>query len=387
MTTKNKTFGSLCLAVCLLAGLFCADAAFATVLNFPLHYQEKDQWCWDATSQAILEYYGVGETQTQIAAYGTPGTANTWNYLYGTETDPPPVRNGVDLILHYFAGLTSTHYTRYLSQGAVLQQINSLRPVAIRWGWNDDMSTGHILAIKGIAGNTVYLMDPWDGDVEIASYNWVVKSPGTGGHTWTHSLTIANAPPQNIATIDNPFSYSITTTGATAGADLESVGAAMPTATGVAYGKREYPAINGAKQCTVPVSSTTGGFYVNLRGLAANTIYHFRGYATSPAGTAYSADATFTTVPGPPTVTAATAIRAFGFTAHWKAPSGNAPINYYNLDVATDPGFTNVIQQFSLSGTYLAVTVSSKGKYYYRVSAVNAGGTGAYSGTISVAVH
>ena len=68
MITKTKPRMSLCLAACLLAGLLCADVAFATVLTVPQEWQEQDQWCWDATSQAILQFYGVSKTQTQIAA-------------------------------------------------------------------------------------------------------------------------------------------------------------------------------------------------------------------------------------------------------------------------------------------------------------------------------
>jgi hypothetical protein len=386
MTTTKKSFGSLCLAVGLLACLLCADAALATILNVQMCYQEQDQWCWAATSQAILEYYGVIETQTEIADYGTPGTPDTWNYLYGTETDPTqPERNGVDLILDHFAGLTTTRYTHSLVQTAVSKQINILRPIAIRWLWNGTTS-GHILAIRGIAGNNVYLMDPWNGDAEIASYNWVVSSGGAGGHTWTHSLTIGNAPAQSIPIIDTPVSYSITSAGATTGATIESPGAALPTASGVAYGINAYPTVNGTKVSTVP-TVTSGAFVVNLRGLTSNTIYHYRGYATNAAGPAYTVDSTFTTLPGAPKAAAATAVTSSGFIAHWKAPSGNAPILSYDLQVATDPGFEDVIENYAVSGLSLTVTVPSKGKYYYRVRAENAGGTGAYSGTIAVNVR
>jgi hypothetical protein len=363
MTTKKKTFASLCLAVCLPACLLCADAAFATVLNVQQHYQEKSQWCWDATSQAILEFYGIIQTQTAIAEYGTPDSENIPNNLINNGTDP--VRNSVAS-----------------SEPEVLKQIDSLRPIAIRWGW--DSGGGHILAIRGIAGSTLYLMDPWDGNAQISTYLWVVRGDST--HTWTHSLTMNTSPSETIATIVDPFSSSITTDEAKAGATMQSPGTTLPTATGVAYGLHINPTITGLRAATIP-ASTGGTFSVTLRGLAANTIYHYRAYATGIAGTAYSQDSTFTTVPDAPEATAATAITATGFTAHWRAPSGDAPINYYNLYVATDIGFTDVIQNPSVSGTSRTVTVPNAGRYYYRVSAVTAGRTSANSETVAVNVR
>ena len=137
MITKTKPSMSICLAACLLAGLLCADVAFATVLTVPQKWQEQDQWCWDATSQAILQFYGVSKTQTQIAAYGTPGSANTWNYLYGVESDPPPMRYGVDCILNNFAGLTAT------GQGAALSKaVRDEADKFIAAGWHP-VGMGH----------------------------------------------------------------------------------------------------------------------------------------------------------------------------------------------------------------------------------------------------
>ena len=102
----------------------------------------------------------------------------------------------------------------------------------------------------------------------------------------------------------------------------------------------------------------------------------------------YSAASTFTTLPGAPKATAATLITANSFTAHWKAPSGNAQVDEYYLLVATDGAFSNLIYRGTVSGTSLAVTVPGEGKYYYKVEAHNAAGWGAaYSRTIDVVVH
>jgi predicted phage tail protein len=138
------------------------------------------------------------------------------------------------------------------------------------------------------------------------------------------------------------------------------------------------PTISGA---AAPGSATKGAFTVDVTGLSSNTIYHFRGYAANSTGLppGYTADATFTTVSGAPTVETETALSASGFTANWGAPSGDGVIIGYRLDVATDSGFKSMASGYKnllVSGTSRAVKGLGPGKqYYYRIRAVNAGGT------------
>jgi hypothetical protein len=177
----TRSFKHACVVAWLVCGLMGAHAAGATVLNVPQKYQEQDQWCWAACSQAILEYCGTFETQTQIAQYGTNG-ANIWNYLYGSDTNP--TRNGIDLILDHFAHLATTPDITSLSQLRVGTEIDAHRPFVIRWGW--DNGGGHFVVAKGIDGDYLYLMDPWYGPT-INTYSWVCQG---STHTWTHTLTL-----------------------------------------------------------------------------------------------------------------------------------------------------------------------------------------------------
>jgi hypothetical protein len=179
----------------LLVFLLGTGTVWAGVLNVQQHYQEQDQWCWAACSEAILEYYRTIKTQTQIAQYGANGV-NTWNWLYDSSpADNPnpgdPPRNGIDLILLYFAKLATTHYDNSISQPALSTQINLRRPSTIRWGW--DSGGGHFVVARGIEGNNVYLMDPWNGPT-INTYDWVVRD-SSHTHTWTHTLIMNTSPP------------------------------------------------------------------------------------------------------------------------------------------------------------------------------------------------
>jgi len=192
-----KAFAAIAAACCL-----PAVSSFGLVLNVPQKYQEKDQWCWAGTSQAVLAYYGDGVTQSNIAQYGTGG-ANAPNYLYGSGTDTDGIfKCGVDLILSNFAGIVSVGTNNLLSVERVRNEIETnRRPVVIRWGW--DSGGGHILAMYGILVTNrptritnVWLMDPFSGPT-ISTYAWVCQGSTNGGstHTWTHSLPLSTAPP------------------------------------------------------------------------------------------------------------------------------------------------------------------------------------------------
>jgi hypothetical protein len=187
-TPKNSGLLALLLVFSLVSG-----PAFATVLDVKQHYQEQDQWCWAGSSQAILEYYDTVRTQTQIAAYGTDG-ANIWNWLWGSSTNP--TRNGIDLILLYFAKLATTRYGSSLLESSVQALIDARRPFVVRWGW--DTGGGHFVVARGIEGDNMYLMDPWYGPT-INTYSWVVQG---SSHTWTHTLTLNHSPVRTAATLN-----------------------------------------------------------------------------------------------------------------------------------------------------------------------------------------
>jgi len=187
---KSKSYVCIILFVLLLL----SNNVISQVLDVPQKYQEKNQWCWAATSQAVLEYYNTLKTQTEIVQYGTKGE-NIWNWLYGSSSDP--TRRGVDLILNYFGDISSQRYSIYLALETVQDEIGNSRPIPLRWEW--DGGGGHILLINGISDSLVYLIDPFYGPT-INSYNWLLKG---SSHTWTHSLKLLTTPTLVYGTLDN----------------------------------------------------------------------------------------------------------------------------------------------------------------------------------------
>lgn len=181
---KRKYLNSILVLAIAILLLHAGTPAFARVLNVPERFQEQNQWCWAGTTQAIFQYYGTVLTQTQIAAYGTNGY-NTWNYLYGSDSEFPYYRKGINMIFNNW-GLTCLYGAYTMTRMQVQNQIDSGRPFVIRWGW--DLGGGHFVDGRGIEGDYVYYMDPWPGEGhKIALYSWVVDD---GNHEWTHSLEL-----------------------------------------------------------------------------------------------------------------------------------------------------------------------------------------------------
>ena len=113
---------------------------------------------------------------------------------------------------------------------------------------------------------------------------------------------------------------SITTTTVTSSGNVSDAGCQAITARGICYGASLNPDITGTKTTE---TGTTGVVTSNITGLSPNTLYHFRAYATSSAGTSYGSDVTFTTLNlSTPNATAATSKTSSGFTANWDAVDG-----------------------------------------------------------------
>ncbi|MGC1391586.1 MAG: fibrobacter succinogenes major paralogous domain-containing protein [Bacteroidales bacterium] len=84
----------------------------------------------------------------------------------------------------------------------------------------------------------------------------------------------------------------ITQTTATCGGNITSDGGAAVKARGVCWGTNQTPTIADNKTTN---SAGTGSFSSIITGLAANTTYYARAFATNSAGTAYGSVVSFTT--------------------------------------------------------------------------------------------
>ena len=161
-------------------------------------------------------------------------------------------------------------------------------------GWADPGVWTSVMT--GLSLNTFYY-----------SRAYATNSVGTGyGLSSTFRTQVGTVP-----TVTTPTSTSIAGTTATLGANVTSLGnPASISARGVCYATTANP----TTPCVAEGSTTTGVFTKGVTGLTVGTTYYYRGYATNLAGTAYSADGTFTTLIIP-TVTSPTSTSVTDTTA------------------------------------------------------------------------
>ena len=103
------------------------------------------------------------------------------------------------------------------------------------------------------------------------------------------------APTITISVVTN-----ITATSATFGGEVTSDGGATVTAKGICYGTKQNPTTTDSKTSN---GSGTGSFSSSITGLNPGSTYYARAYATNSVETAYSSQATFTTVALSPILT------------------------------------------------------------------------------------
>jgi hypothetical protein len=267
------------------------------VLNVPEIAQEHNNWCWDASSSAVLQYYGTGLAQCDIAnwawqrndccnnlTFSGQHPCTQLNYLYGFS-------GSVQDILSNWK--VSSNGTTALSQTASVSEINAARPFVIRW--ERTSGVGHLLIGYGYEQDGQYLwyMDPWLGYGDTKSlYTWVVNS---SDHIWNATLLITTNDRRMATTM---LASSITPTSAT----LNGMVNADNLATKVTF---EYGTTTSYGNVVVAEQSPATGILVTavskaITGLTPNTLYHFRIRTESSAGTFYGDDVTFSSLQSPP---------------------------------------------------------------------------------------
>jgi FlgD Ig-like domain/Fibronectin type III domain/FG-GAP repeat len=133
-----------------------------------------------------------------------------------------------------------------------------------------------------------------------------------------------------------------------------------------------------------PKSVTTVG--TSITGLPSGRIYKYRVRSSNGSLSAQSNQITVLLKPGAPVALNALNIIAGGFKAVWNATTGATS---YELDVATDVGFLNLLPGYNAKPTTLTEETLSnlaipQTSYWYRVRAVNASGKSTDSNLITL---
>lgn len=106
------------------------------------------------------------------------------------------------------------------------------------------------------------------------------------------NVSISAATASTVPTVTTSTVSGITASAATCGGNVTADGGSSVTARGICYSTSANPTTANS---TVASGTGTGSFTANLSGLAANTTYYVRAYATNANGTSYGAQQSFTT--------------------------------------------------------------------------------------------
>jgi hypothetical protein len=212
-------------------------------------------------------------------------------------------------------------------------------------------------------------------------------TPGTS-YTFTVTATSTSTGPSSSASnAVTPYTVPAapSTAGATAGNSQATVTWSTPSTGGSAitgYTVQESASGGAWQTAASPGMSATSA---TITGLTNGTSYSFRVAAVNVAGTgdwSPTASATPYTVPDAPASLSATSGDA-SVALSWQAPSSNgATISGYSLRYRPDVSSTWTTT--TIAGTTNTVTGLTNGTLYdFQVAAMNIGGTGAYSATVT----
>jgi hypothetical protein len=142
----------------------------------------------------------------------------------------------------------------------------------------DANGTGiYISSLTGLTGGTKYYVRAYATNSAGTAYGNEIN--------FTTTAIIPTLSPTNAAS-------SITSSSAVSGGNIISDGGAAVTVSGICWGTTSNPLATGSRTTD---GTTTGAFSSSITGLAANTLYYVRAYATNSIGTGYGTQVSFTT--------------------------------------------------------------------------------------------
>ena len=210
------------------------------------------------------------------------------------------------------------------------------------------------------------------------------------GTAYGEEITFITLSDFTIPTVTTDEATNITQTTATSGGDVTDDGGADVTARGVCWSISNEPSLSDPHTTD---GNGTGPFVSSLTGLAENTTYYVRAYATNSEGTAYGYEISFTTLAAPvlPTVTTdnATNITSTSATSGGEVTDdGGATVTARGVcwSIAINPTLSD---DYTTDGSGMGAFVSEltglteNTLYYVRAYATNSEGT-AYGNEITL---
>ena len=223
--------------------------------------------------------------------------------------------------------------------------------------------------VSGLATNTTYY-----------ARAYAINSMGTAYGNEITFTTLANNPVLASVTTNSPT--NVTYDNVILGGNVTADGYATVTERGIVYGTSQSPTFSANK---VAMGSGTGAFGAMITGLATNTTYYARAYATNSQGTAFGNEVSFTTLviislpvvntASPTTVTAGSAQLGGTVVSDGFNTVTERGIVYSTTQTPTTSGNKVVVGSGTDSFSTLVTGLVSNTTYYVRAYATNSLGT------------
>jgi hypothetical protein len=142
--------------------------------------QEVDNWCWAASAQMIMSYFGKNVAQCEQAndEFRRTDCCVSAKGILPANCDS----GGWPQFERYGFTYFRTHNAP-LSWEMLQQEIAGKRPVAFSWGWTQNAGQGHMMVAIGYldapTGRLVFVNDPWPpsrGEARQMSYDQYVAA-------------------------------------------------------------------------------------------------------------------------------------------------------------------------------------------------------------------
>ncbi len=145
-----------------------------------------------------------------------------------------------------------------------------------------------IIGVAAVPANATYVDVPFT-TTPVAGQSAMIVVTRNQRQPYITTVSVVAEPTVTTTAITN-----IDKTTATGGGNVTADGGATVTARGICWSTSQNPTITGSHTTD---GTGTGSFTSAMTGLAANTTYYVRAYATNSAGTAYGEEVSFTTLP------------------------------------------------------------------------------------------
>jgi|JFJP01.1.fsa_nt_gi uncharacterized protein (TIGR02145 family) len=297
-----------------------------------------------------------------------------------TFNDGVPVWGGVQLPIINTNAITNINAFTAYGGGNIASDGGS--PVIVRglcWNNAPNPTTANFKTINGSGAGSFNA----NLNALAASTLYYVRAYATNSAGTSYGNEVSFTTANGSAVLSTTAVTAITVNSATSGGNITNNGGAAITVRGVCWNTLPYPTIANSKTTNGPGN---GVFVSELTGLAANTVYYVRAYATNSLGTSYGQQLSFTTQNGIVTLTTAEVTEITATTAISGGEitnDGGSPVTARGVCWSTSQNPT-IADSTTNDGSGIGVFVSNltgllqDTTYYVRSYATN--GVGTYYG-------